>query len=159
MLNSHLRILTETPMKKTIKTKFSHILPSEMESVHSEWPTLLESCASLPGASHILEPLLSSLVAQTVKCLPTMWETLVRSSQCLGRSPGDLLWVWKIPWRRKWQPSPVLLPGKSHGQMSMVGYSPWGCKELDTTEQLHFLFFLSQCGIWSHSNKFFILLH
>ena len=38
---------------------------------------------------------------------------------------------------RKWQPSPVLLPGKSHGWRSMVGYSPWGCKELDTTEQLN----------------------
>ena len=45
-------------------------------------------------------------------------------------------WVWKIPWRRKWQPTPVFLPGKSHGQRSLVGYSPWACKELDTTEQL-----------------------
>ena len=46
-------------------------------------------------------------------------------------------WVGKILWRRKWQPTPVLLPGKSHGQRSMVGYSPWGCKELDTTERCH----------------------
>ena len=38
---------------------------------------------------------------------------------------------WKIPWRRKWQPTPVFLPGKSHGQRSLVGYSPWGCSELD----------------------------
>ena len=38
----------------------------------------------------------------------------------------------------KWQPTPVLLPGKSHGSRSLVGYSPWGCKELDTTERLHF---------------------
>ena len=42
----------------------------------------------------------------------------------------------KIPWRRKWQPTPVLLPGKSHGQRSLVGYRPWGCKESDITEQL-----------------------
>ena len=35
-------------------------------------------------------------------------------------------WVRKIPWRRKWQPSPVFLPGKSHGQRNLVGYSPWG---------------------------------
>ena len=48
-------------------------------------------------------------------------------------------WVKKIPWRRKWQPSPVLLPGKSHGQRSLVGYSPWDCKESDTTERLHLL--------------------
>ena len=40
-------------------------------------------------------------------------------------------WVRKIPWRRKWQSTPVLLPGKSHGQRSLVGYSPWGCKESD----------------------------
>ena len=46
-------------------------------------------------------------------------------------------WIGKIPWRRKWQPTPVLLPGKSHGQRSLVGYCPWGRKELDTTEQLH----------------------
>ena len=42
-------------------------------------------------------------------------------------------------WRRKWQPTPVLLPGKSHGWWSLVGYSPWGRKESDTTEWLHFL--------------------
>ena len=47
-------------------------------------------------------------------------------------------WVWKMPWRRKWQPTPVFLPGKSHGLRSLVGYSPWGCKESDMTEQLHF---------------------
>ena len=41
-------------------------------------------------------------------------------------------------WRRKWQPTAVLLPGKSRGWRSMVGYSPWGCKESDTTEGLHF---------------------
>ena len=45
-------------------------------------------------------------------------------------------WVRKIPWRRKWQPTPVFLPGESHGQGSLVGYSPWGYKELDTIEQL-----------------------
>ena len=38
---------------------------------------------------------------------------------------------------RKWQPSTVFLPGKSHGQRSLVGYSPWGCKELDMTEHIH----------------------
>ena len=48
-------------------------------------------------------------------------------------------WVRKIPWRRKWQPTPVLLPGESHGQRSLAGYSPWGHKESDMTEQLkHF---------------------
>ena len=44
------------------------------------------------------------------------------------------LWVGKIPWRRKWQPTPVFLPGESHGKRSLVSYSPWGHKESDTTE-------------------------
>ena len=45
-------------------------------------------------------------------------------------------WVGKIPWRRKWHPTPVFLPGESHGQRDLVGYSPWGRKELGMTEQL-----------------------
>ena len=40
----------------------------------------------------------------------------------------------KMPCRREWRPTPVLLPGESHGQRSLVGYSPWGLKELETTE-------------------------
>ena len=46
------------------------------------------------------------------------------------------LWVRKIPWRRKWQPIPLFLPGKSHGQRRLEGYSPWGHKESDMTERL-----------------------
>ena len=45
--------------------------------------------------------------------------------------------VRKIPWRRKWQPTPVFLPGKSHGQTSLEGYSLWGRKESNMTEQAH----------------------
>ena len=44
--------------------------------------------------------------------------------------------VRKIPWRRKQQPTPVYLPEKFHGQRNLAGYSPWGCKQLDTTERL-----------------------
>ena len=55
--------------------------------------------------------------------------------------PGSDPWVRKVPWRKKWQPTPVFLPGKSHGWGSLVGYSPWGHKESDMTERLHFLFF------------------
>ena len=52
----------------------------------------------------------------------------------------------QIIWRRQWQPTPVLLPGKSHGQRSLVGCGPWGREESDTTEQLHFHFSLSCIG-------------
>ena len=45
-------------------------------------------------------------------------------------------WVGKIHWRREWLPTPVLLPEEFHEQRSLVGYSLWGCKELDTTERL-----------------------
>ena len=64
------------------------------------------------------------LALKMVKSLLTMRET----------------WVGKIPWRRKWQPTPVFLPGESHGQRSLANYNPRGCKESDMTEQLHFYF-------------------
>ena len=50
----------------------------------------------------------------------------------------------KVPYSQGYEPTPVLLPGKSHAQRSMVGYSPWGCKESDTTERLHFQLTLLQ---------------
>ena len=54
--------------------------------------------------------------------------------QCnrLGLNP----WVRKIPWRWKWQPTPIFLPEEFHGQGSLVGYSPWGCQESDKTERV-----------------------
>ena len=47
---------------------------------------------------------------------------------------GFSSWVGKIPWERKWQATPIFLPGESCGQRSLAGYSPWGCKESETTE-------------------------
>ena len=49
-------------------------------------------------------------------------------------NPGFDPWVKEITWIRKWQHTPVFLPGKSHGQQSLAGYSPWGHKELEMTE-------------------------
>ena len=60
-----------------------------------------------------------------MKNLPAMPET-----------PRFSPWVGKIPWIRKWQPTPVFVPGEFRGQMSLEGYSPWGRKELDTPERL-----------------------
>ena len=72
---------------------------------------------------------------------------LRQKSVCLqcGRPRFDPQ-VRKIPWRRKWQPTPVLVPRKFHGWRSLVGYSPWGRKESDTTEWLHFLFTCGSAG-------------
>ena len=136
--------------------------------VGHDWVTLFSLfCPLLPF--HV-EKVSIPLVAQMVKRLPTM-QTLVQSlgredplekemathSSTLAweiprmEEPGRRLptmrptfnpWVGKIPWRRKWQPTPVLLPGKSHRWRSLVGYSPWGRKESDTTEWPHFFKFL-----------------
>ena len=54
--------------------------------------------------------------------------------------------IYTIIWRRQWHPTPGLVPGKSHGQRSLVGYSPWGLEESDRTEQLYFRFSLSCIG-------------
>ena len=62
------------------------------------------------------------------------------------RSEGEISMHYILPWRRQWHPTPVLLPGKSHGRRSLVGCSPWGRQESDTTERLHFHFSLSWTG-------------
>ena len=59
---------------------------------------------------------------------------MVKKIHVQYRRPGFNSWVGKIPWRREWQPTPVFLPGEFRGQRSLVGYSPWGHKESDTTE-------------------------
>ena len=63
-------------------------------------------------------------------------------SICYSSSPALTSRVW----RRRWHPTPVLLPGKSHGRRSLVGFRPWGRTESDTTERLHFHFSLSGIG-------------
>ena len=71
-----------------------------------------------------------------VKSLPAVQETQV---QFLGQ---------ENPLERKWLPTPVFLPGKSRGRRRLAGYSPWGHKEPDTTERLHFHFMITNFMIW-----------
>ena len=85
---------------------------------HSYDKSISQICSAL-FLLHIIRTGFCSRVAQTVKRLPRF-------------NP----WVWEITWRRKWQPTPVFLPGKYPGRWNLVSYSPWGCKELDTTERL-----------------------
>ena len=67
--------------------------------------------------------------------------------------PGvELLGHMVVLWRRQWHPTPVLLPGKSHGQRSLVGCSPWGCEESDMTERLHFHFHALEKEMATHSS-------
>ena len=77
------------------------------------------------------QPHLFAFVYSTLGC------TSGKELTCQCRRPKTCSfapWVGKIPWRRAWQPTPVFLPGESHGQRSLVGYSPRGRKESDTTE-------------------------
>ena len=64
-----------------------------------------------------------------------------KASVCNVGDPGLTPGLGGSPGEGKWQPTPLLLPGKSHGQRSLVGYSPWCCEESDTTERLHFTSF------------------
>ena len=72
----------------------------------------------------------------SLHCGGLSW-SLRRYRICLQcRRPGFNPWVRKIPWRRQWQLTPAFSPGKSHGQRSLAGYRPRGCKVSDTTEQI-----------------------
>ena len=77
----------------------------------------------------------ASLVAQQSR-------THLQCRRC--RRCGFSPWVGKISWRRAWQPTPVLLPGESHGQRSLAGYNPQSCKESDTTEVTEHI---CMCGV------------
>ena len=88
-----------------------------------------------------------------------------KESACWCRRCGFDPWVGKIPWRRKWQPIPAFLPGKSHRLRSLAGYSPGGCKDLDRTERLSthihlssiasFLFISTLAYFSFYKNEFF----
>ena len=67
----------------------------------------------------------------TTSVTMTAWQKSI-----IPRWQGFEPWVGKIPWKKKCQPTPVFLPEASHGQKSLAGYCPWGCKELDMTEWL-----------------------
>ena len=82
-----------------------------------------------------------------------------KESACQCRRPRFDPWVGKIPWRRKWQPTPVSLPGESHGQRSLVGCSPWGRKESGTTRRLTLTYLLTspfQTKLSLYENNYYI---
>ena len=90
-------------------------------------------------------PILSFYIFLTIGCCNALkWfhVPLMATTHSLNYFRSTALFIQ----RRWWHPTPVLLPGKSHGRRSLVGCSPWGHKELDTTERLHFHFSLSCIG-------------
>ena len=94
---------------------------------------LLKNCHDLTNLNYLFKGPVSNIITLSVRAsiygfggLP-LW--LSRYKICLQcRKPRADCWVQKICWRRKWQPILVFLLGKSHGQWSLVGYSPWGHK-------------------------------
>ena len=71
-----------------------------------------------------------------------LWQFSSKESACQCRRQGFDPWIGKIPWKKKWQPTPVFLLGESYGQRSLVGYSPWGRKESDTTDHTHIYIYI-----------------
>ena len=116
-------------------------------------PPLAEDGDSWNMISALPHPLKGEVLIGSGKVADSRW---VRGMACVSY-PLPLSWDWeewfgeqvcnkRCVWRRQWHLTPKLLPGKSHGRRSLVGCSPWGPKELDTTERLHFHFSLSCIG-------------
>ena len=120
--NSHRTYLHSSQLynEKLVRTDAS--LPSRSLSSRTNWPRD--------------ESYFCVLLFSVTCCIGLPWWLSSKQSACQCRRHKFDPWVRKIPWRRKWQPMPIFLPGKIHGQRSLAGYSPWGCKVLDTTWRL-----------------------
>ena len=86
--------------------------------------TLAFPCHSGPSYGCFTDPCLLNFQCSLTQSAPGGWDG--EESACSAGDPGSIPWVGKIRWRRKWQPTPVLLPRESHGQRGPSGYSPWG---------------------------------
>ena len=96
------------------------------ETVLSRWPWT----SSLQNYEIINAFCFKQIIFLWQPCYYLPWWISDRESACQCRSPRLDPWVGKLPWRRKWQPTPVFLPGKSDGQRSLVGCSSWGHKRV-----------------------------
>ena len=117
-----------------------HALEKEM-ATHSSFPAWRIPGTGEPGGlpsmgSHRVGHDWSDLAAAATLCRGFPGGASGKESTCRCKRHGFDPWVRKIPWHRKWQPALVFLPGKSPGQRNLMGYSPGGRKESDTTERL-----------------------
>ena len=133
-LDSSLWLTTSYP----VKPESSYRLPSQSHRAPLGAAALAQPILQILESSYISSPASTSLPPASTSC-PKCCEGLPLLLGCSdGKGPACTCrrcrfdpWVGKIPWRRKWQPTPVFLPGESHGQRSMMGYSPWGHKEAE----------------------------
>ena len=118
-------------------------------SVHGILQTKVLEWVAIPSLRDLLDPGIElrspALQADSLPLAPPEKSNIFcglprwlsgKESSSQSRRHGFDSRIWKITWRKKWQPTPVFLP-VSHGQRSLTGYSPWGCRELDMTEQLN----------------------
>ena len=114
------------------------------------WQTKCTDLAAVPSGSALRwqKMRLNYLSIYTDEWLPRRLSSKEYTCQC-RRCTFDP-WVQKILWSRIWQPAPVFLPGKFHGQRRLAGYSPQGSKELDTTQLLS----THTCHIQSYGEKY-----
>ena len=116
------RLLQQTPLRLLFRGTWLWILLTSPAWLHLfHFPNDLQTCKFSSSKEAMMFPRWNSGKASACQC---------RRHKRRELDP----WVGKIPWRRKWQSTPVFLPGEYHGQRSLVGYSPWGRKESDTTE-------------------------
>ena len=93
--------------------------PGSNQKANHSWKTKV-ALSSIRAPKHLTET--------AARLMRESWWLSGKDSACQCRRHGFNSWVAKIPWRRKWQPIPVFLPGKSRTQRSLAGYSPWGRK-------------------------------
>ena len=117
--------LTSNPVKKCTRVHFppSHPLPPSTVWPQHKWVVMM-CWENLRSLSFYSEWTNHTLRRHRLPRWLSAEESICQCKRC-GFDP----WVGKIPWSRNWQPTPVFLPGKFHGQRSLVGYSPWGCGE------------------------------
>ena len=137
--------------------KRSVFIPDPMKANAKECSDY-HTIALISHTSKVMLKILQDRLQQYVNCeLPDV-QAGFRKGKGTRDQIANIYWIIekarefpKIIWRRKWQSTPALLPGKSHGRRSLIGYSPWGRKESDMTEWLHFtsllLYWLCQ-NLW-----------
>ena len=137
-------MVRENPLSKSVLMERTHGLMAGLHQVDWYLPLLpsrrhqpkvcIWKSSGFPQSEHLF--FLPQRIWQSVKeryqSFPKWWRLIVH------QRPHTLAPIvsYSLPWRRAWQPTPLFLPGEFHEQGSLAGYSPWDCKESDTTERL-----------------------